>query len=443
MTRWLAVLSLAVALLAAGCGGDDNSDNSAAGTTALDKTPVTITFWSPFTDRELGVINKGVAAFEKQYPWIKVKSVGAITADKITAAVHAGNAPDVTAMFETDNLGAFCNSGAWTDLNARITADKLDMEQFPETIREYTAYGDKRCAMPLLADTYGLYYNKALLAKAGLSGPPKTVHELADYAKKLTQRNSDGSLKVVGFDPLLNWYENAPVHWGPMWGATWMKDGKSAIADDPAWEEMLRWQKQLVDWYGYDKLVKWQAGAGDEFSPQNAFETGKVAMNLDGEYRTAFIKAEHPELDYDTAPHPTSKSDLYGSGFVIGTIMGLPKGAKHADAGWLLLKFLATDTDALAQMSNGLHNVPSTIASLDSPKLEQDPKFATFLDVFSNEKSSTQPVLKIGAQNQTLFSSFIEKWQAGHVKDQDLHAGLENVDKQINAALEQSGGEVP
>ncbi len=444
MQRALVVLLVVLAsAVSAGCMGDDSSDNSAANTTTTDKTPVTITFWSPFTDREQGVINNGIARFEKAYPWIKVKSVGAITADKITAAIHAGNAPDVAAMFETDNLGAFCNSGAWTDLNDRIDADKMDMEQFPETIREYTAYGDKRCAMPLLADAYGFYYNNTLLQKAGITAPPKTVDELADYAKRLTVRNPDGSLKIVGFDPLLNWYENAPVHWGPMWGATWMKDGKSGIAKDPAWEEMLRWQKKLVDWYGYDKLVRWQAGAGDEFSPSNAFETGKVAMMVDGEYRTAFLKAEHPEVKYGTAPHPTSKPDLYGSGFVIGTIMGIPKGAKHADAGWQLLKFMATDTDTLAEMSNGLHNVPSTIDSQNSPKLTKDPKFATFLDIFKNEKSSTQPVLKIGSQNQTLFTSFIEKWQAGRVKDEDLHAGLENVDKQIDAALEQAGGEVP
>ena len=335
MQRALAVLFVVVAsVVSAGCMGDDSSDNSAANTTTTDKTPVTITFWSPFTDREQGVINNGIARFEKAYPWINVKSVGAITADKITAAVHAGNAPDVAAMFETDNL-----------------------------------------------DAYGFYNNNPLLQKAGITAPPKTVDELADYAKRLTVRNPDGSLKIVGFDPLLNWYENAPVHWGPMWGATWMKEGKSGLAKDPAWEEMLRWQKKLVDWYGYDKLVRWQAGAGDEFSPSNAFETGKVAMMVDGEYRTAFLKAEHPEVKYGTAPHPTSKPDLYGSGFVIGTIMGIPKGAKHADAGWQLLKFMATDTDTLAEMSNGLHNVPSTIDSQNSPKLTKDPKFATFLDI--------------------------------------------------------------
>ena len=172
----------------------------------------------------------------------------------------------------------------------------------------------------------------------------------------------------------MGWYENAPVHWGPMWGAKWMNGDKSALADDPAWEEMARWQKKLVDWYGYDKLVKLAGGAGDEFSASNAFETGKVAMNLDGEYRIGFIKAEAPKLDFGTAPLPVSKPDLYGSGFVIGTIMGLPKGAKHADPAWLFLKYFSTDPTTLAQMSNGLQNIPSTLASLKSHGAQVDPQ---------------------------------------------------------------------
>jgi len=445
MSRVAAALLVVLGALAlAGCGGGGSKDSSSSkDTAAADKTPVTLTFWSPFTNRELKVMNAGLAKFHTKYPWITVKSVGAITADKLTAAIHAGNPPDVASMFETDNLGAFCNSGAWQDLNKYIDADNFDMNQFPKTIRDYTAYKDKRCALPFLADSYGLYYNKDLLAKAGITQPPKTVDELAADAKKLTVRNPDGSLKVVGFNPLMGWYENAPVHWGPMWGATWMNGDKSGLADSPGWEEMARWQKSLIDWYGYDKLVRWQAGTGDEFSASNAFETGKVAMNLDGEYRIGFIKSEAPKLNFGTAPPPTSKSDLYGSSFVIGTIMGLPKGAKHADAAWLFLKFFSTDPTTLAQMSNGLQNIPSTLASLKSSELKYDPRFKTFLNVFANPKSSTQPVLSIGAQNQTLFASFLEKWQSGHVKDEDLHAGIENVDKQIDNALEQAGSNVP
>ena len=431
-----------VSLVLAACGGN-GSDKSPKDAAANDKTPVTLTFWSPFSARELEVMNAGLKKFHQKYPWITVKSVGAITADKLTAAIHAGNPPDVASMFETDNLGAFCNSGAWQDLNDYIDTDDFDMNQFPKTIRDYTAYKDKRCALPFLADSYGLYYDKQAFAKAGIKQPPKTVDELAADAKKLTVRNPDGSLKVVGFNPLMGWYENAPVHWGPMWGAEWMNGDKSGLADSPGWEEMARWQKKLIDWYGYDNLVRWQAGTGDEFSASNAFETGKVAMNLDGEYRIGFIKDEAPKLDFGTAPLPVSKPDLYGSSFVIGTIMGLPKGAKHADPAWLFLKFFSTDETTLAQMSNGLQNIPSTLASLKSTELKYDPRFKTFMNVFANPKSSTQPVLSIGAQNQTLFASFLEKWQAGHVKDEDLHDGIANVDKQINAALEQAGSNVP
>jgi len=86
-----------------------------------------------------------------------------------------------------------------------------------------------------------------------------------------------------------------------------------------------------------------------------------------------------------------------------------------------------------------LRNVPSTLPTLKVPVLRKDPQFRVFLDIFAHPKSSTQPVLKIGDQNQTLFSTFVSKWQAGNVKPQDLEKGLANVDKQIDAAIAQSG----
>jgi multiple sugar transport system substrate-binding protein len=403
------------------------------------KEPVTISFWSPFTARELGILDSAFADFHKKYPWITVKSTGNTNPTKVTAAIRGGNAPDAVALFETDTLGAFCGSGAWIDLNSRIKADHLNMNLFPKTIRDYTLYGSKRCALPLLADAYGFYYNKALFAKAGIKTPPKTLAQLSAYAKRLTQRNPDGSIKVLGFNPLMSWYQNVPAHFGPMTGATWMKNGKSNLAGDPAWAQLLRWQKSLVDWFGYKNLVKWEAQAGDEWTASNAFETGKVAMSLDGEWRTAFVAADKPRLAYGTAPHPVSNPSLYGSGFVIGTIMGIPKGSDHEDEAWLLVKYLATNTKALTKLSLGLRNVPSTLPTLKNPVLRKDPHFRVFLDIFANPKSSTQPVLKIGAQNQTLFATFVEKWQAGHVKPQDLQKGLANVDKQIDAAIAQSG----
>ena len=43
---------------------------------------------------------------------------------------------------------------------------------------------------------------------------------------------------------------------------------------------------------------------------------------------------------------------MYGPARVGGTIVGIPKGAKHPDQAWLLVKFLASDTTYLVQMAN-------------------------------------------------------------------------------------------
>jgi multiple sugar transport system substrate-binding protein len=429
----------ALALAACGGGGDKSSSSTAPSTTAASHKPVTITLWNGFTDRELGVINQAVAAFHTSHPWITVKSVGGINDDKIIAAIRGGNAPDVAQSFTADNTGAFCSSGGWIDLKPYMQASHLDASMFPPAVQTYTQFNGTRCALPMLADTYGLYYNKALFKKAGITSPPKTMSELTADAKKLTVRDGN-SFKVVGFDPAQGFYENAPAHYGPLFGASWVDGDKSAISKNPGWVEFMQWQKGLVDFYGFDKLRRWQAGAGDEFSASNAFERGKLAMAIDGEYRTAFIKAEHPNLDYGTAPMPVADShpELYGAGYVTGNIIGIPKSSKHKDAAWELVKYLTTDQHALALLSNGLRNVPTTTASLKSGELTPDPRFKVFLDIFANAKTATTPITAAGSANQELFQDYVNKWQAG--KGGDLQGGLQQVDKQIDAQLANSAG---
>jgi multiple sugar transport system substrate-binding protein len=443
-----AALLLALGVPACGgTGGDDSSGDKAAGsagtpakTTKLE--PADITLWVGFTQRELRVFKDVVKKFESKNPGVHVKVVGGINDDKIIAASRGGNAPDVAQSFSADNSGAFCSSGAWVDLKPYMERDGISDEIFPPAPRSYTQYDGTRCALPMLADAYGLYYNEDMFKKGGLDGPPKTVSELTDYAKKLTVKNPDGSLKVVGFNPVMNWYSNTPANFGPMFGGKWVDDsGKSTLGSDPAWAKLMTWQKDLIDWYGYDNLVKFQAGLGDEFSPSNAFEKGKVAMNLDGEWRTAFIADEAPDLPYDTAPVPVDDHNpgLYGGGYTTGNIAGIPKTAKHPEQGWALLKFLATDDEAMVFLSNGLRNVPTTESAANSPDLKPDPKFETFVDIFGNENTTTTPVTAAGSAPQELFNSFSNKWQAGRVDD--LQAGLDDVDEQIDAQLANAEGQ--
>ena len=434
-------LLLALTLGVSACGGSKKQADTSTGPTKVE--PANITMWTPFVDPELKTLKAVVKDFEATHAGIHVKVVGGTNDDKIVAAIRGGNAPDVAQSFSSDNTGAFCPSGAWIDLGSYLKRDGVDESIFPKAPRDYTVFEGTRCALPMLADTYGLYYNKTLLAKAGYKTPPKTISQLTAMAKKLTQRDSNGKLKVVGFNPFPSWYENVPAHFGPSWGAKWMNGDKSSM-NTPEWQDQLRWQKSLVDWYGYDNLVRFNAGAGDEFSESNAFETGKVAMHLDGEWRVAFIKREHPELKYGTAPFPVAdqSQDLYGAGYVTGSIIGIPMTSKHKDQALLLVKYLGTNAGALAKLSNGIQNVPTTFDSLKSPALAPLPQFHTFLAVFGNPDTSTTPITRIGAANQETFQSFVSKYVSG--SKTDLEGGLANVDKQIDAQLKQAqAGQAP
>jgi multiple sugar transport system substrate-binding protein len=426
------VLLVLSASVIAGCGGSSESSSGSAD----------LTLWTGFTDRELGVMKDVIADFEKTHPDIHVKVVGGISDDKIVAAIRGGNAPDVAHSFDAGAYtGAYCSNGAWIDLADYMKQDGLSDDVFPEVPRQYSQFEGTRCALPMLADVYGLYYNKDLLAKAGIDSLPQTVSQLMDDAKKLTERNPDGSLKVVGLDPFDGFYENVAAHWAPQWGVDWVDEsGKSNLAAQPGWADMLRWQKELIDWYGYDNLVRWQASAGDEFSAQNAFERGKLAMNLDGEWRVAFVQSEHPELNFGTAPLPVddAQPDLYGSGYTSGSIIGIPKTSGHKDEAWQLLKYLATDTGALVKMTNGIRNVPTTTDALESPDVKPDEAFNIFLDIFGNPNTRTTPITLVGSANQDLVDAFVTKYQAGKVDD--LEGGLADLDQQIDAQLEAAGG---
>ena len=172
--------------------------------------PVTITFWSAYTTRELHDYQLAFVGFHKKYPWITVKGTGAITDDKITAAINGGNAPDALLSFSPNNTGRFCSSGAWQNLNDRITArTRSTSRSSPKGALSYSGYKGVQCSLPALADAYGLYMNTKLLEAAGFTQPPKTLSELTAMAKKLTVRNSDGSLKRIGLNPLFGHYETA------------------------------------------------------------------------------------------------------------------------------------------------------------------------------------------------------------------------------------------
>ena len=162
-------------------------------------------------------------------------------------------------------------------------------------------------------------------------------------------------------------------------------------------------------------------------------------MCLDGEWRVAFIAVEADELDYGTAPLPVddSRPELYGSGHINGSVIAIPVRARHREAAWTLVRYLATDEAALAKLSNGLRNVPSTRASLRSPILVPDERFAIFLDIFAHDRSASAPMTPIGSDYQAMFEEVGRAWQEGRIAD--LGAALRELEATIDARITAAG----
>lgn len=403
----------------------------------------TINFWHGWSaPSEVKAVQANVDAFEKAHPNIHVKVVGNMNDDKINQALRAGGskAPDVISSFTTNNVGKFCSSGAWVDLDPFFKKDGIDPEKtFPKTMNEYTQFEGNRCAAPLLGDAYGLYYNKDEFKKAGIKGPPKTWSEFTSVAKKLTKAKGD-SYEQLGFMPNYHGYETKTEHYFAQWSPTYFdKGGKSNIAEDPAFADGFTYQKKLVDELGgYQKLEKYRSAFGDEWGAKHPFHTGQVAMQMDGEWRLGMAEEAKVGFDIGVAPLPVpdDQKETYGKGYVIGTIAGIAATSKKQNASWELVKFMTTNTDAVVDFANAIHNVPSTHAALKSPKLKYDPRFKTFLDIAENPDSTTTPASVNGGPYLVSIQNLGYDFEKG--KQKDLKAGLEKTADEIDTDIEQA-----
>ena len=147
------ILLASLVLAAAAVAGVSEHATSAA--PAAKAAPATLTVWVGWSARELSEFKKVVAEYDRKTAAVQIKVVGGINDDKIIAALRGGNAPDVVSSFTSSNVGIYCPSGGWIDLDSYLQRDKIGKSNFPAATLYYTVQG-KQCALPLLADVVRL-----------------------------------------------------------------------------------------------------------------------------------------------------------------------------------------------------------------------------------------------------------------------------------------------
>ena len=180
---------MAISLVLAGCGGDGGDESSAGDGT------LTLAGWSLATTPEFKTLADG---FHATHPGVTVelKEYDAANYDtQMVADLAAGKAPDVYAQKTLKNFYTYANGKQLVDVSD--VAQGLDAKTGGLTAYQLDG---KSYAIPYRQDSWVLYYNKTLFAKAGVKTPDGswTWDDYAAASKELTTGLKAAGSKAVG-----------------------------------------------------------------------------------------------------------------------------------------------------------------------------------------------------------------------------------------------------
>ncbi len=280
----------------AGCG-DSSGSGSSKGGSSYTGPKVELAFWNGFTGGDGPFMRKLTEQFSKEHPKIQVKMTAMQWADffqKVPAAIAAGKGPDVGIM-HIDDLATNAARNIILPLDDVASALKLTKADFADVVWDGGIYNNKRYGIPLDMHPLGLYYNKSLLAKAGLDPdkPPQTGDDYLAALEALKGKGVPGHW--ISPFPFTGTFQFEVLLW-QNGGELYNDDVTEAAYNSDAGVEALTW---LVD------LVK------KGYSPKNvaqdadvvAFQNNKNAFNWNGIWQINNF-GQTKGLEWGVAPLP-------------------------------------------------------------------------------------------------------------------------------------------
>ncbi|HET7413161.1 MAG TPA: sugar ABC transporter substrate-binding protein [Pararhizobium sp.] len=310
---------------------------------AADKITLTFANWAAAEGATRPGIEKVIAEFEKQNPNITIKSQAisfSEIARQLVLRVRSGNPPDVAEVAGNDTF-LLAATGKLEPLDSHLdSATKAELK--PSSINGFKVDGHL-IAFPWTLAPAGLWYDKAIMQKAGLdpNSPPTTIDELMKDMAAIKKSQPD--VIPLGLDTT-----NRPFSLNSNW--PWMKTfGADPLAkggaDSAAMKKYLSWMRELAR-KGYIDPGR-KIG---EFRPQMAQD--KVAFLWDQVLLQGVIQSTNKMSDAEFYKHygvtVQPKGDAGKSfSFEGGHQLVMFSGSEHKDAAWKFIKFLSTSPYAI------------------------------------------------------------------------------------------------
>jgi multiple sugar transport system substrate-binding protein len=287
---------------------------------------------------------------------------------KVLQQASSKTLPDVL-MLDNPDIQQIAATGALAPLgDYGVTTDGYATGPVSAATYEGKLYG-----LQPAANTIAIFYNKDVLAKAGVT-PPATWADLKSAAKTLTVGQQYGFAFNATAD-----FEGAWQFLPPMW----TNGGDETQLKDPKVAEALALWKDLVDSGVSSKsVVTWSQG-----DVNDQFIAGKAAMMLNGPWQISSL--EKAKVNFGVVPFPinesgqTSTAPLGGEAWTVPQTGNTAKMSKAAE----FVKCMNTDENQMQRAKEG-GLVPTKLALADKFKTEV-PAMSGFVEAVAQARART------------------------------------------------------
>jgi multiple sugar transport system substrate-binding protein len=396
-----------------------------AGTSAASAKPkvVTLQYWNTYNQADSEgktMANIIIPRFEKENPGIKVKSTYVLYADllpKFIATSAAGDPPDVLRS-DIAWMAQLAQQGLAVNVSKLKGFAAIKAASLPGPLAT-TEVNGKYYGFVCDTNTQALYWNKALFAAAGISGPPTTLDQMFSDAATLTDAaKQQYGLGVDGTDI----WNMAPYIWsmgGSFTNANYTT--ASGYMDSPATVTAVTTLVNLLK--AGDIGSDFQGGAS-AVSGETGFPKNEYAMYIDGPWAVPTYQGESFS-GYGIAPFPS------GAGGSVSTVGGednlvAADGHHVADAE----KFAEFLDSPFAQLEMAKQGDMSAIKSDAAQEVKNTPYYSVFTkQLLTARIRANSPGY---SQLDSDWSTAIGQILAGDVS---VQAGLTAAAQQADAAL--------
>jgi multiple sugar transport system substrate-binding protein len=355
------IVVLAIALFLLSCAKSQKSD--------------AIVFWQFWS---MDAITPIVQKFEQENPGVHVR-VEQLTWDsgkeKISAAIAARDPPDLCELGST-YMPHFLASGSLSDWSAGV-ADLRDSLRGWDLVR----IGEAVYGLPWELGTRALFYNKTLMARAGLDSTrdPITWDDLYRAAEKI-QALGGGvhGYGVAANDRQKLFKKFMPFAWGNG-GEILSPDLDSSRFDSPA-------NRQALEFYLRLRKV---GLLGVQNDLDKEFKEGRLGLQISGAWLCKQIPAEAPGLSYGVAlvPKPAREGGVHAS-FAGGEVLVSFNTSKNKEHALRLARFLVRSDNAQALAQTALSVQPANVGADTVAFYRQRPDLAVMIRQFETAFST-------------------------------------------------------